>query len=93
MARTPPEMDWSGGAVRRSGGEFAVKTAMAFWQRPPRLSTRIGTRGALMTYWDDPELRRPPEVSRRRWRAAAEQNYKILRLRSYGYARSELARA
>ena len=60
-----PEVDWSGGATRRSGGEFTVKTAMAGWQRPPRLSARISTRGALVTYWDDPEPRRLPEASRR----------------------------
>ena len=65
MAGTSPEVDWSGGATRRSGGEFTVETAMAGWQRPPRLSARISTRGALVTYWDDPEPRRLPEASRR----------------------------
>ena len=65
MAGNSPEVDWSGGATRRSGGELTVKTAMAGWQRPPRLSARISTRGALGTYWDDPEPRRLPEASRR----------------------------
>ena len=61
-----PGVHGSGGATVRGGGELTVKTASAFWSRPPRMSDRKGTREALGTYWDDPEPRRLPEASRRR---------------------------
>ena len=75
MAGTSPDVDGGGDATRRGGGAATGKTAMAIWHRPPRLSARISTRGALGTYWGDPELKSSPELSWRRSGGETAGNY------------------
>ena len=66
MAGASPERDYSGGAMRRSGGVATGKVATAIGHRPPRVGACIGTREALGTYCDGPGPPRVPEAHRRR---------------------------
>ena len=75
MAGTSPEMGYSGGATRRSGGATTGNMATAIGHRPPRVGACISTRETLGTYWDDPELKRWPELSWRRRGGETTGNY------------------
>ena len=61
IAGNSPEMDWSGGATRRSGGESTAKTAHAVRPCSYRTNARTSISGALGTHRDDPEVGRLPE--------------------------------
>ena len=66
-----PEVDGSGGATARGGGDATAPTATAARPRFTQTGARTSTREAQGVLPEVPELAKTPEVSqRRRWAAA-----------------------